>query len=142
MILFIPLTRIIDPKTKSPAANFLDKILGFKEFQERNTNCVRGFRSSGKYIFEIKLTEPYSPFLSILGMNKFKVLPKEEVEKSGIDFGKHPVGTGPFKFASMKEGEEIILEANPDYFEGRPYLDKIVFKIFHGSPREEILSTF
>src|SRR4030043_2002157 len=81
-------------------------------------------------------------FLSILGMNKFKVLPREEVEKSGTDFGKFPMGTGPFKFASMKEGEEIVLEANPDYFEGRPYLDKIFFKLFHGAPREEIFRLF
>ena len=42
----------------------------------------------------------------------------------------------------MKEGEEIVLEANPDYFEGRPYLDKIIFKIFHGAPREKILKEF
>ena len=52
------------------------------------------------------------------------------------------MGTGPFKFLSMKEGEEIILEENSDYFEGRPYLDKIIFKIFHGSPMEEILRSF
>jgi oligopeptide transport system substrate-binding protein len=135
-------TRIIDPETKSPAANFLDRVIGFKEFQEGKTNYVRGLNSSGKYIFEIKLSEPYSPFLSILGMNKFKVLPKEEVEKLGIDFGKSPVGTGPFKFISMKEGEEIVLEANPDYFEGRPFLDKIIFNIFHGIPYEDIFRNF
>ena len=134
--------RIIDPKTKSPAANFLDRVVGFKEFQEGNARSVKGLISSGKYTFEIRLAEPYAPFLSILGMNKFKVLPKEEVEKLGMDFGKFPVGTGPFKFVSMKEGEEIVLEANPDYFEGRPYLDKIVFKIFHGSPLEIIFKNF
>jgi peptide/nickel transport system substrate-binding protein/oligopeptide transport system substrate-binding protein len=42
----------------------------------------------------------------------------------------------------MKEGEEIVLEANPEYFEGRPYLDKVIFKIFHGAPREKILKEF
>jgi len=136
------MTRIIDPKTKSPAVRFLERVLGFKEFQEGNANYVKGFHSTGKYIFEMKLSEPYAPFLSVFGMNKFKVLPKEEVENPGSDFGKSPVGTGPFKFISMKEGEEIILEANPDYFEGRPYLDKILFKIFHGSPREEIFRRF
>lgn len=136
------MTRIIDPKTQSPAANFLDRVLGFKEFQERNANHLRGLNAIGKYIFEIKLSESYSPFLSILGMNKFKVLPKEELEKSGIEFGKFPVGTGAFKFVSMKEGEEIILEANQDYFERRPYLDKIIFKIFHGAPQEKILKEF
>jgi len=135
-------TRIIDPKTKSPGAQFLNRILGFKEFQEGKAGNVEGLNSRGKYIFEIRLLEPYSPFISILGMNKFKVIPKEEIEKSGIAFGKSPVGTGPFKFLSMKEGEEIILEANPDYFEGRPYLDKIIFKIFHGAPRGKILKEF
>jgi len=135
-------TRIIDPKTKSPGANFLERVVGFKEFQAGSAAHVKGFRSIGKYIFEIKLSEPYSPLLSILGMNKFKVLPKEEVEKSVINFGKSPVGTGPFRFISMKEGEEILLEANPDYFEGTPSLDRIIFKIFHGAPREEILHSF
>ena len=135
-------TRIIDPETKSPAANFLDRVLGFKEFQEGKADKVKGLNATGKYIFEIKLSEPYSPFLSILGMNKFKVLPKEEVEKLGIDFGEYPVGTGPFKFVSIKEGEEIVLEANSDYFEGRPHLDKIIFKIFRGSPLETIFRNF
>ncbi|MBM4351412.1 MAG: ABC transporter substrate-binding protein, partial [Deltaproteobacteria bacterium] len=135
-------TRIIDPKTKSPAASLLDRIIGFKEFQEGKISNIKGLRIIDKYSFEIKLSGTYSPFLSILGMNKFKVLPKEEVEKPGTDFGKFPIGTGPFKFVSMKEREEIVLEANPDYFEGRPFLDKIVFKIFHGAPREKILTEF
>ena len=136
------MTRMVDLQTRSPAASLLDRVLGFKEFQEGKANHVRGLNAAGRYIFEIKLSEPYSPFLSILGMNKFKVLPKEEVEKSGIDFGKFPVGTGSFKFVSMKEGEEIVLEVNPEYFEGRPYLDKIIFKIFRGAPREKILKEF
>ena len=135
-------TRILDPETKSPAANFLDRVVGFKEFREGRTNHVKGLNSTGKYIFEIKLSEPYSPFISILGMNKFKVLPKEDVEKLGLSFGKFPIGTGPFRFVSMKEGEEILLEANPDYFDGRPYLGGIFFRIFHGAPREKILKEF
>jgi oligopeptide transport system substrate-binding protein len=135
-------TRIIDPKTKSPAASFLDRVLGFKEFQEGKAHHVRGLRSTGKYTLEIKLSEPYSPLLTILGMNKFKVLPKEDVEELGINFGRTPVGTGPFRFVSTEEDKEIILEANPDYFEGRPYLDKIIFKIFHGTPYEEIFWNF
>jgi peptide/nickel transport system substrate-binding protein/oligopeptide transport system substrate-binding protein len=139
---FYSFNRILDPKTKSPAAGLLDRVLGFKEFREGNASEVRGFLSPGRYILEIKLSEPYSPFLSIMGMNKFKVLPKEEVEKSGIPFAKSPVGTGPFKCVSVKEGEEIILEANLDYFEGRPYLDKIILRIFHGAPRERILREF
>jgi peptide/nickel transport system substrate-binding protein/oligopeptide transport system substrate-binding protein len=132
-------TRIIDRKSNSPAAHLLEKVLGFNEFQDGKTTYVKGLRSLGKYIFEIKLSRPFSPFISVLGTCYFKVVPKEEIEKPLSVFARMPIGTGPFKFVSMKEREEIILEANPDYFEGRPYLDKIIFKIFHGAPREKIL---
>jgi peptide/nickel transport system substrate-binding protein len=40
-----------------------------------------------------------------------------------------PVGTGPFRFVSWERGREIVLEANRDYFLGRPHLDRIVLKI-------------
>ena len=135
-------TRIIDPKNKAPAAHLLEKVLGFKEFQDGKTNYVKGLKFVDKFIFEIKLSELFYPFISTLGINHFKVIPREEIEKPTPDFTKFPIGTGPFKFVSMKEGEEIVLVANPDYFEGRPYLDKIVFKIFHGALREKILKEF
>ncbi len=134
--------RIIDPRTKSPATHLLEKVSGFKEFQEGTINYIRGLKSVSKFIFEIKLSEPFYPFISVLGINHFKVIPRENVENPNKDFSKFPIGTGPFKFISMKEGEEIVLEANQDYFGGRPYLDKIIFKIFHGAPREKILKEF
>ena len=135
-------TRIMNPSHQSPAAPFFSNVLGSKEFQGGTANHVAGFRSRGKYVFEIKLSAPYSPLISALGINHFKVVPREEIEKPGSLFAKAPVGTGPFRFASMKEGEEIVLEANPDYFEGRPLLDKIIFRIFQGAPREKILREF
>src|SRR4030042_219925 len=135
-------TRMADLKNKSPAAHLMEKVLGVKEFQDGETNYVKGFKSLGKYTMEIKLSEPFYPFISALATYHFKVLPKEEVERAGSPFARFPIGSGPFKFISMKEGEEIVLEANSDYFEGRAYLDKIIFKIFHGALREKILKEF
>ncbi len=135
-------TRIINPETKSSSADFFAKVLGAKEFIDRKAKKVKGLIAEDRYTLKIILSEPYVPFISILAMKGAKVVPKEEIEKSGVDFGKSPVGTGPFEFISMKEGEEIVLEANQNYFEGRPRLDKIIFKIFHGSPREKIFSHF
>ena len=41
-----------------------------------------------------------------------------------------PVGSGPFKVASFKSDEYLVLERNEDFFiPGRPYLDKIVFRV-------------
>jgi len=135
-------TRIIDPKTKSSSFDFFTRILGAREFMDGKAQKVKGLITQDKYTLKIILSEPYVPFISILAMKGAKVVSREEMEKLGADFGKSPVGTGPFKFVSMKEGEEIVLEANPNYFEGRPYLDKIIFKTFHGDPVEDIFRNF
>jgi peptide/nickel transport system substrate-binding protein len=41
----------------------------------------------------------------------------------------NPVGTGPYRFSEWRPGEKVVLVANPDYFEGRPYLSRIVYRI-------------
>jgi peptide/nickel transport system substrate-binding protein len=42
------------------------------------------------------------------------------------DFNQHPVGTGPFKFVEWKKGERLVLEANPEYFGGKPDIERVV----------------
>jgi len=45
-------------------------------------------------------------------------------------YAEHPVGCGPFRFLRHRRGEEIVLEANDDYWDGRPSIDRLVFRIF------------
>jgi len=45
------------------------------------------------------------------------------------EFARHPVGCGAFRLKSVEAGREIALEANDAYWEGRPGLDGIVFRI-------------
>jgi peptide/nickel transport system substrate-binding protein len=40
-----------------------------------------------------------------------------------------PVGTGAYRFKQMRSGEKIVLVANPDYYAGRPYLSRVVFRV-------------
>jgi len=40
-----------------------------------------------------------------------------------------PIGTGPYRFKEMRSGEKIVLIANPDYYEGRPYVSRIVYRV-------------
>jgi len=117
----------------------IDKILGAREFAEGRSNTVEGLRAVDDYTLEIRLKEPYSPLLSSLAMASARVVPKEEVEKG--DFGRRPVGTGSFRFAGWK-GNEIILEANPDYLEGRTSLDRLIYKVFPGPDDEGIYRAF
>lgn len=40
-----------------------------------------------------------------------------------------PVGTGPFKFAGWAAQQQIVLEANKEYFGGRPMVDRFIYRI-------------
>ncbi len=45
------------------------------------------------------------------------------------EFASHPIGCGPFRFVSYTPGQAVVLEANDDYWDGRPGLDRIEFRI-------------
>ena len=42
--------------------------------------------------------------------------------------GSAAIGTGPYEFAGWKQGEEVVLEANADYFDGAPEFDRVVLR--------------
>lgn len=117
----------------------VDRILGAREFTQAKTDNIEGLKTIDNYTFEIRLKERYSPLLYLFATTFAKIVPREEVEKG--DFGRHPIGTGPFKFVEWK-GNEIILEANQDYFEGRPFLDRLIYKVFPGPDDDGIYKAF
>src|SRR5262249_50246409 len=52
----------------------------------------------------------------------------------GRDYANNPVGTGPFVFKGWVRGSQVTLEKNPSYWQqGKPYLDRIVFRDIAGS---------
>jgi peptide/nickel transport system substrate-binding protein len=117
------LKRILNPATLSPGAVWLKNII----HKDYSGYCVKALNDS---TLIIKLRSPFAPFLGRLSMPYFSVVPKEAVEFYGEDFGRNPVGTGPFYFKMMKEGVKLVLLKNKHYFEfedGRrlPYLDAV-----------------
>ncbi len=53
-------------------------------------------------------------------------------ELSRAPYNLRPVGSGPFKFADWKQGQQLVLEAYPQFPQamgGRPRLDRAVFRI-------------
>tara|TARA_B100000959_G_scaffold208056_1_gene218455 strand:- start:1736 stop:3328 length:1593 start_codon:yes stop_codon:yes gene_type:complete len=82
-----------------------------------------------RHTIEIVLNQPYTPLLSGLTVG---ILPKHIYEGRNLrdlEVNKQPVGTGPFKVLNYSSSK-AVLTANKDYFNGRSYLDKIIFRIF------------
>lgn len=72
------------------------------------------------------------PLASFPGKLRIGLIPKHVLE--GKDFNTdefnsaRPVGTGPFKIKEYRRGEYLVLEANPDYYDGRAILDQVIYK--------------
>jgi peptide/nickel transport system substrate-binding protein len=56
------------------------------------------------------------------------------------DFWKQPVGNGPFRYVRHVPQTMMELEANPDYYAGKPEIERVVLKFAGGTPLTELLS--
>ena len=126
------LHRIIDPKTASSGAWIFNGRI----------DSIAPFTALNDSTFQLKLQRPFQPILGILSMQYCSILPKEAVDKYGIEFRRHPVGSGPFRFMRWEEGQALILHKNQRYWEkdsaGKllPYLDAVKVSFFDNKATE------
>ena len=62
------------------------------------------------------------------GSGSVVMLPPKYVQEKGDDFALHPIGTGAFKFVEWVKGDRVTLEANPDYWRGKPKVQRVTFR--------------
>lgn len=96
-----------------------------------STELVREWRGIDPYTIQAILVKPMPDLIFKLLR---EILPKHLYEHTHMLNNIHnysPVGTGPFRLLSWnRDTNEISLVANSAYFEGRPFLDKIVIKTY------------
>lgn len=87
-----------------------------------------------EYEIVFKLKKPEAAFLANMAMDFASVLSKEygdylerTDQKELMDF--KPIGTGPFQLEYYKENRAIHYLAHKTYFEGRPKIEKLKFRI-------------
>lgn len=122
--------RMLDPNGKGLSTWLYEPILGAKDMVEGKAAELKGFKIINDYEFEITLEKPYAPFLHNLAVPSASIYPAELCKAAGEEWGRKPVGTGPFKLKEYTPSTSIVLEKNPYYFEkGLPYLDGIEYRI-------------
>jgi peptide/nickel transport system substrate-binding protein len=108
--------RVMDPQTRSVYMGDL-------------TSSVKSIRAIDARTVEITLKERDAVFLHKCTRPKpVAIVSQKAVEKYGRDFGRNPIGSGPFVFESMSR-EQVVLTANKDYYEGPPQIDRVVCKV-------------
>ena len=106
---------------------------------------IKNYKSLNDSIFKIKLKNPFPPFLGLLSMKYFSVVPYEVVGALGENFSRNPIGTGPFYFKKWNENEKLVLRKNKNYFENDingiklPYLESIAIQFISDIQSEFML---
>ncbi len=106
---------MVDPKTPTPYAGDYLK--------------VKKAEAPDPYTFRVTYKEVFAPGLASWGLSQLPahLLEGKDVRQSPLN--RRPVGTGPYILKEWETGNRIVLAANPRYFEGRPHLDRVTFRI-------------
>lgn len=91
--------RLLDPATAAPARSQFTEL---KEVKALDATTV-----------QFTLEKPFAPFFTNLSFAN--IISPAAVQKHGKDYGRNPVGTGPFKLDAWIAGSSIVLARNPDY---------------------------
>ncbi len=109
-----------------------DRLLGpegKKGPQQANYSAIKSVRIVNSSTVDFILSQPDPVLLTKLaGYGAMIVPPKYIKEKGDAYFDTHPVGTGPFKFVSYKNGESIKLQAFRDYWGGAPKVANVTYR--------------
>lgn len=106
---------LIDPNVRTPYSG--------------DFTMIEKFEIIDDYTLKVSYKEVFSPGLASWGMN---IMPRHLLEGEDLNtttFARQPIGTGPYKFKLWRTGEKVELVSNHDYFEGRPYIDRYIYRI-------------
>jgi len=114
---------IMDPDKASPVLAYLGSL---KEVTVIDDYTV-------KFVFE----EPYAPFFINISYSYGGINSPTAIQKSGEEYGRHPVGTGPYMLEEWIPGSQITLVRTPNYKQfrtdvvnpGPPLAEKIVLTV-------------
>jgi peptide/nickel transport system substrate-binding protein len=108
--------------SRDPATEAKSYMAGFQD--------LVGIEALDDHTVRAEYSKPYADFLEAWTV---PIIPEHlagrEPALLGSEFARNPVGCGPFRFVRHEPGQEIVLEANEDYWGGRPAVDGITLQV-------------
>jgi peptide/nickel transport system substrate-binding protein len=107
------LDRVLDPDTGSVVASYLAN--------------VRTVRADGDHTLVIELARPDTALLNVLSFVGNSILDSEDIEAGTV--ARQVNGTGPFRWGSWEQGQQVTLAANQAYWGEVPRLDTVEMRV-------------
>lgn len=116
---------MINPK------NVIDTTVGW--------TSIKDIDCTDPYVAIVHMKRVYAPFLQQLWSvnGNSPILPDHIISQyndakgsmNNAPFNSAPIGSGPYKFVSWQRGNQVRLEANPDYFQGKPKIAEVIYRV-------------
>ncbi|MFW5782356.1 MAG: ABC transporter substrate-binding protein [Candidatus Muiribacteriaceae bacterium] len=90
---------------------------------------IEDIEKTGRFSMKFNLLKPYGNIMSIFTL---KIAPNHILKDKAwndAEYSAAPIGTGAFRFVEHIPDEYVLLERNDDYYDGKPYIEKVMFKI-------------
>lgn len=118
---------------------------GWEAYRDGTSDSISGFKKVDDKTFSVVLDNPNAR--SMYYFADFYPLAKHVY---GVDyvqgnakvldkFNRLPFGNGPYKFVNYKDGEEVILVANENFYKGEPKTKNLVFKVVNETNQLSLL---
>jgi len=108
------LERVLDPKIASPGKRLVSELAAVEVIDP--------------YTVRLTTKQPFAPLLTNLTRYEMAMLNEKAVKAAGVNFGKQPVGTGPFEFKAHHLGDKVVLSRFDGYFEGPAKIDTVIYR--------------
>lgn len=111
-------------------------VLGWEAYRDGTSTEIEGFKIIDDKTFSVTMASPNAKTLAYFSKD-LKPLAKhvygaDYVQGNAKDldkFNRNPFGNGAYKFVSYKDGEEVTLVANENYYKGVPKIKNLVFRV-------------
>jgi oligopeptide transport system substrate-binding protein len=125
------LDRLADPKLNSPNADLLlTPVIGYADEQAGKAPGLSGVKAAGPNAVDITVNPSEGDILARLAHVATGIVSRQSIEQGGANWGTtHSNGTGPYRITAWSLRNQIVLEANPNYFAGAPKIQRLVFQI-------------
>lgn len=125
----------MNPNYKGPRTSGWDALVGYDEYRAGTASSVSGLQIIGNNGIAFRLKEVHAPFF--INNTGYAILPKHLYENVPVeDWGTakdpnnaKPIGSGPFKFTQHVRGQFVVFDRNPEFHDGAPYLDRVIWRV-------------